>query len=82
MKKQYGYPKTAALNYAKNTMKHLRRIIDVFASVGSRPIEPTVAVQSMDATTLKTIRRSNIKLEQYDELADEFRRGGLPLATD
>ena len=37
-------------------------------------IEPTVAVQSMDATTLKIIRRSNIKLEQYDELADEFRR--------
>jgi radical SAM superfamily enzyme YgiQ (UPF0313 family) len=81
MKKQYGYPKTAALNYAKNTMKHLRRIIDAFSSAGLA-IEPTVAVQSMDATTLKTIRRSNIKLEQYDELANEFRRGGLRLATD
>ena len=37
---------------------------------GPRTIEPTVAVQSMDETTLKTIRRSNIKTEKYDELAD------------
>ena len=82
MKSKYGYPKTAALNYAKNTMKHLRRIIDVVRERRVSTIEPTVALQSTDATTLKIIRRSNIKLEQYDELADEFRRSRLPLATD
>ncbi len=81
LKRKYGFPKTAALNYAKNTMKHLRPIIDTFASVGLN-IEPTVAVQSMDETTLKIVRRSNIKTEKYDELADEFRRSGLRLATD
>ena len=81
LRKQYGYPKTAALNYAKNTMKHLRPIIDVFASAGLN-IEPTVAVQTMDEPTLKIIRRSNIKTEKYDELADQFRRAGLRLATD
>jgi radical SAM superfamily enzyme YgiQ (UPF0313 family) len=81
MKREYGFPKTAALNYAKNTMKHLRPIIDTFASVGLN-IEPTVAVQTMDEPTLKIIRRSNIKTEKYDELADEFRRSGLRLATD
>ena len=81
MKQRYGYPKTAALNYAKNTMKHLRRIIDVFSSAGLT-IEPTVALQSVDVATLKTIKRSNIKLEQYDGLANEFRRAKLPLATD
>jgi radical SAM superfamily enzyme YgiQ (UPF0313 family) len=81
LKRKYGFPKTAALNYAKNTMKHLRPIIDTFASVDLN-IEPTVAVQSMDETTLKIIRRSNIKTEKYDELADEFRRSGLRLATD
>jgi radical SAM superfamily enzyme YgiQ (UPF0313 family) len=81
MKKTYGYPKTAALNYAKNTMKHLRRIIDVFSDAGLT-IEPTVAMQSLDAQTLKVVKRSNIKLEAYDELADEFRKNQLPLATD
>jgi hypothetical protein len=81
MKKQYGYPKTAALNYAKNTMKHLRKIIAVFSEAGLT-IEPTVALQTMDESTLKVIRRSNIKLKQYDELADSFRQARLPLATD
>jgi hypothetical protein len=81
MKKQYGYPKTAALNYAKNTMKHLRKIIAVFSEAGLT-IEPTVALQTMDEPTLKVIRRSNIKLKQYDELADSFREARLPLATD
>ena len=81
MKNQYGFPKTAALNYAKNTMKHLRRIIEVFSEAGLT-IEPTVALQSMDEQTLKVIKRSNIKLTQYDELSDEFRRARLPLATD
>jgi radical SAM superfamily enzyme YgiQ (UPF0313 family) len=81
MKKEYGYPQTAALNYAKNTMKHLRKIIDAFTGAGLN-IEPTVAVQTMDETTLKIIRRSNIKTEKYDELADQFRKSGLRLATD
>lgn len=81
LKREYGYPQTAALNYAKNTMKHLHRIVDVFAGAGL-VVEPTVAVQTMDETTLKIVRRSNIKLEKYDELANEFRRAGLALATD
>ncbi len=81
MKAKYGYPKTAALNYAKNTMKHLRRIIQIFTDAGLT-IEPTIALQSTDVATLKVIKRSNIKLSQYDELADGFRRARLPLATD
>ena len=81
MKEKYGYPKTAALNYAKNTMKHLRPIIESFASAGLT-IQPTVALQTTDEPTLKVIRRSNIKLSQYDELAEEFLRSNLPLATD
>jgi hypothetical protein len=36
----------------------------------------------MDEVTLKAVRRTNIKTEKYDELADEFRRARLPLATD
>jgi hypothetical protein len=81
LKKQYGYPKTAALNYAKNTMKHLHKIIEAFSEAGLT-IEPTVALQTMDESTLKVIRRSNIKIKQYDELADSFRKARLPLATD
>ena len=43
-------------------------------------IEASCRCRSMDEPTLKIIRRSNIKTEKYDELADQFRRAGLPLA--
>jgi len=36
----------------------------------------------MDADTLNTIARSNIKLEKYEELAAEFQRAHLPLYVD
>jgi hypothetical protein len=36
----------------------------------------------MDDDTLRTIRRSNIKVEKYDALAAEFRQAELPLMVD
>ncbi len=81
LKRHYGYPRILATNYAKNTVTHLRRIIEVLADVKVLT-EGVVSLQSMDRDTLKTIRRSNIKLEQYDSLTTEFRRAGIPLAAD
>ena len=81
LKREYGYPRTVAVNYAKNTIKHLRQIIEIFADVEILT-EGVVSLQSMDQTTLKIIRRSNIKLEKYNELSTEFRRSRLPLAAD
>ena len=81
LKRQYGYPRILATNYAKNTVTHLRRIIEVLADVKVLT-EGVVSLQSMDRHTLKTIKRSNIKLEQYDALTTEFRRAGIPLAAD
>ena len=69
LKRKYGYPRTVATNYAKNTVKHLRKIVEIFADVEILT-EGVVSLQSMDEPTLKIIRRSNIKLEKYDELAD------------
>lgn len=81
LKRRYGYPMTVATNYAKNTVKHLRRVIEVLAEVRVLT-EGVVALQSMDQHTLNLIRRSNIKTEQYDSLTTEFRRAGIPLAAD
>ena len=41
-----------------------------------------LSLQTMDTETLTTIRRSNIKTEKYDALAEEFRRADLPLFVD
>lgn len=81
LKATYGYPKVFATNYAKNTVKHLKRIVQLMVESGILT-EGLLSLQSMDETTLSTIRRSNIKVEKYDELAREFRRGQLPLFVD
>jgi hypothetical protein len=62
-------------------VKYLRQIIEIFADVEILT-EGVVSLQSMDEPTLKIIRRSNIKLEKYNELSTEFRRARLPLAAD
>ena len=81
LKRDFGFPRTVATNYAKNTVKHLRQIIEILAEVEILT-EGVVSLQSMDEPTLKIIKRSNIKLEKYNELSTEFRRAKLPLAAD
>jgi radical SAM superfamily enzyme YgiQ (UPF0313 family) len=81
LKAIYGYPKEFSTNYAKNTIKHLKPIVKVMADAGILT-EGLLSLQSMDESTLDTIKRSNIKLEKYEELAREFRAANLPLYVD
>ena len=81
LKAEYGYPKECATNYAKNTVKHLKPIVKVMADAGI-VTEGLLSLQSMDESTLKTVKRSNIKTEKYDNLAKEFRAANLPLYID
>lgn len=81
LKRTYGFPRSVAINYAKNQVKYLRKIINIMADVNILA-EGVVSLQTMDETTLKVIDRSNIKLDKYNELSTEFRRARLPLAAD
>ena len=81
LKRIYGFPRSVAINYAKNQVKYLRKIIEIMADVGLFS-EGVVSLQTTDKATLKVIERSNIKLDKYDELSTEFRRAQLPLAAD
>jgi hypothetical protein len=81
LKATYGYPKEFATNYAKNTVKHLQRIVEVVAEAGI-VTEGVLSLQTMDKDTLSTVKRSNIKTEKYDELAKQFRAADLPLYID
>jgi hypothetical protein len=51
LKRAYGFPRTVAVNYAKNTVKHLRKIIEIFADVEILT-EGVVSLQTMDEPTL------------------------------
>ena len=81
LKREHGFPKTFQTNYAKNTVKHLQKIVSVLADEGI-VTEGLLSLQSMDDDTLAAIRRSNIKVEKYDALASEFRQAELPLMVD
>lgn len=81
LKRTYGYPRTVNINYAKNQVRYLRKIIEILAAAGILA-EGVASLQTTDVQTLKVVDRTNIKLEKYTELSTEFRRARLPLAAD
>lgn len=81
LSKETGYPMAFGGNYAKNTVVHLRKIVDVLAE-GNILTRGTLSLQTMDEDTLDAIKRSNIKTEKYDALATEMRKAGLPLSIE
>lgn len=81
LKEQYGYPKRFESSYAKNTVKHLREIIEILAGGGILSTG-TLSLQSVDPGTLDAIHRSNIRVDKYDDLAVEFGKLGLPLVVE
>lgn len=81
LRRTKGFPLEFHTNYAKNTVKHLEKIIRVLVEAGVTS-KGALALQTVDTHTLATVKRSNIKLERYDELASTFRREQLPLYTE
>ena len=81
LKEKYGYPKIFESSYAKNQVKHLRTIIGILAG-GGVVSTGTLSLQSVSPQTLEAIKRSNIKVSKYDELAIEFEKARLPLIVE
>ncbi len=81
VKRRHGAPRHFGVNYAKNSLKHLKPIVKILSDAGTIAYGQ-LSLQSMDPDTLETIDRSNIKSEKYHELAQEFRSAGLPLFID
>lgn len=81
LKKRYGAPSQIICSFAKNTVKNTAQIVRILVDAGICA-EGSVALQTTDETTLANVERSNIKVEKYDALAEEFRRHRLPIVTD
>jgi hypothetical protein len=77
----YGFPRSMGTNYAKNSVKHLKPIIDALVKADILA-SGLLSLQSMDEGTLSVINRANIKLKKYEALAAEFRANDLPLYVD
>lgn len=77
----HGGPGSIAVSPAKNTTKHLGRIMDTFLEAGIVPTM-SISLQTTDPTTLEAVDRSNISTDHYIALAADHRRRGHPLVGD
>lgn len=82
LRARFGAPYSLTISLAKNTVKYSQKIIAILVQGGVSPITASSAIQTTDPQTLLVIRRQNIKLEKYDELAVTFKEQGIPLVTD
>ncbi len=70
------------VNYAKNSIEAPEAGSSKTLATAGMIAYGQLSLQSMDEDTLATVKRSNIKVEKYHELASEFRSAGLPLFVD
>jgi len=81
VKRKYGYPYTLSVQGTKNATERAYKIFKILADAGlGNSID--IALQSVDANTLRSIKRSNISKETYEELQRRFTRDGVETYTD
>lgn len=81
LKQATGYPEAFGGSFAKNSTKYLQTIIKLMAEADIWT-QGVLSLQTMDDATLKTIKRSNIKVAKYDALANEMRAANLQLSVE
>lgn len=76
-----GYPFIFSVQSAKNSLERVHTIQKILADAGLSK-GTTIAMQSMDQTTLKNIKRDNIPSEQFQKLQREFTKDKIDTYTD
>ena len=80
-KKKWGYPHVLSVQNTKNARERAYKVQKLLADSGlSKGV--TLAMQSVDPHTLKTIKRDNISTEDYQELQKRFTKDGIPTYTE
>ena len=76
-----NYPKKFGVAWAKNTSE---RIIPIARELKEGEILGgiSLSVQSLDPTTLKNIKRANIKFDKFSDLTNSFQENGIPTYTE
>jgi radical SAM superfamily enzyme YgiQ (UPF0313 family) len=80
-KKKFGYPHVLSVQNTKNARERAYKVQKLLADSGlSKGV--TLAMQSVDTHTLKSIKRDNISIEDYQELQKRFTKDGIPTYTE
>lgn len=78
---RHGAPDFVTFTPAKNTTRHLTRILDIFRDAGIAT-NTSISLQTTDETTLDVVGRNNISTDAYLALAADLRRRGHALTGD
>ena len=78
LQQKFGWPKTLSMWTGKNSKQ---RVIDVTRLLGDS-LNISMAVQSMDESVQKNIKRDNISLEDYHAIAEQLAEEGRPQYAD
>lgn len=80
-KQRRGYPHAVSVQNTKNATERAYEVQKTLSAAGMNK-GVTIALQSIDPMTLKSIKRSNISTESYQELQRRFTRDGVETYTD
>ncbi len=80
-KKKRGYPKALSVQGTKNATERAYMVQKILADAGMNK-GVAIALQSLDPTTLRNIKRQNISTETYQELQHRFARDRVETFTD
>lgn len=78
LQQKFGWPQTLSMWTGKNSKQ---RVIDVTRLLGDS-LNISMAVQSMDESVQKNIKRDNISLEDYHVIAEQLAEEGRPQYAD
>lgn len=76
-----GYPQRFRPAWAKFSSEKIIPIAKELQAAGLLKAV-TLSVQSLDETTLKIIKRANIKFDRFSELTETFRKNEIPTYTE
>jgi len=81
IKEKYGYPKRLSVQNTKNARDRAYKVQKFLSDSGLNK-GVTLALQSLDETTLKYIKRDNISLDTYQDLQHRFTKDKIETYTD
>lgn len=81
VKRAKGFPSALSVQNTKNATERAYQVQKILADNGLNK-GVTIAMQSVDKTTLKNIKRDNISLASYQELQRRFTRDRVETYTD
>jgi radical SAM superfamily enzyme YgiQ (UPF0313 family) len=83
LKLKYGYPEVVDATYAKNASERLLELADIDAEYNTNLIRGfTIALQSLNANTLKSIKRFNLVPQKQLDLIQGLKQRNMPTYTE